>query len=451
METNDSITVSSENGRRRRKLVKRRTNYDKKYRRYEKPPYSYVGLIALAIQNSTTKMLKLSDILLRISTMFPFFKGEYQGWRDSVRHNLSQNKCFKKVLPDPSRPHSKGNYWTVDIGSIPPEKLKRQNTSVSRNVAPGFTYAKHLTDIFDLESGKLKSMVSKVDVCNFHDDQHSLADNLISTIHKDVTGNSAVESPCSINEEVVSEVYTLPHHIPSSSNILDEHGVVCWKSHSQKRVNDKRRVENIQADSSNHSNNRAATNGHFNEISHKPYETPYEQNKSHIVGSTGLDASNGLTLFSLVNSLKETDSLIAPNKKPFFKQPSSILPSMIHPTAKPILLSSTDQTVGPEGPPNITWTSSNALPIFYGYFPAPHDVNLIHNKGQDSSNTSRHHGPYRDQTEFLLDQASILANYSSNTNQISEQFNKSALPMDSLLQVPNQYTATRSDYLTLYR
>jgi len=88
--------------------------------------------------------------------MFPFFKGEYQGWRDSVRHNLSQNKCFRKVIQDPSRPNSKGNYWTVDLDLIPPDKLKRQNTFVSRNVAPGFSYARDLTEIFDLNTGQLK-------------------------------------------------------------------------------------------------------------------------------------------------------------------------------------------------------------------------------------------------------------------------------------------------------
>lgn len=69
----------------------------KRYRRYAKPPYSYVSLITLAILSSRDKKLRLSQILKRISEMFPFFNGTYQGWRDSVRHNLSQNECFVKV------------------------------------------------------------------------------------------------------------------------------------------------------------------------------------------------------------------------------------------------------------------------------------------------------------------------------------------------------------------
>lgn len=69
----------------------------KRYKRYAKPPYSYVSLISLSILSSPEKKLRLSQILKRISEMFPFFNGSYQGWRDSVRHNLSQNECFVKV------------------------------------------------------------------------------------------------------------------------------------------------------------------------------------------------------------------------------------------------------------------------------------------------------------------------------------------------------------------
>lgn len=69
----------------------------KRYRRYEKPPFSYVALIVMAIASSKNKRLQLAQILTRISEMFPFFRGAYQGWRDSIRHNLSQFECFIKV------------------------------------------------------------------------------------------------------------------------------------------------------------------------------------------------------------------------------------------------------------------------------------------------------------------------------------------------------------------
>ncbi|XP_029443077.1 forkhead box protein H1 [Rhinatrema bivittatum] len=104
----------------------------KNYHRYAKPPYSYLAMIALVIQSSPEKKLKLSQILREISSLFPFFKGDYQGWKDSIRHNLSSNDCFQKVLKDPEKPQCKGNYWTVDVTRIPPGALKLQNTSITR-------------------------------------------------------------------------------------------------------------------------------------------------------------------------------------------------------------------------------------------------------------------------------------------------------------------------------
>ncbi|XP_053571955.1 forkhead box protein H1-like [Bombina bombina] len=104
----------------------------KNYHRYAKPPYSYLAMIALVIQNSPEKKLKLSQILRDISILFPFFNGDYIGWKDSVRHNLSSNDCFKKVLKDPGKPQAKGNYWTVDVTRIPLEAMKLQNTAITR-------------------------------------------------------------------------------------------------------------------------------------------------------------------------------------------------------------------------------------------------------------------------------------------------------------------------------
>ncbi|XP_066435006.1 forkhead activin signal transducer 3-like [Eleutherodactylus coqui] len=109
----------------------------KNYQRYAKPPYSYLAMIALVIQDSPEKKLKLSQILQEISNIFPFFKGDYQGWKDSIRHNLSSNECFTKVLKDPHRPQAKGNYWTVDVSKIPADVMKLQNTAVTRqNIYP---------------------------------------------------------------------------------------------------------------------------------------------------------------------------------------------------------------------------------------------------------------------------------------------------------------------------
>ncbi|KAJ3594631.1 hypothetical protein NHX12_003938 [Muraenolepis orangiensis] len=85
-------------------------------RRPEKPPYSYIALIVMAIQSSPTKRLTLSEIYQFLQARFPFFRGSYLGWKNSVRHNLSLNECFLKLPKGLGRP-GKGHYWTIDPGS----------------------------------------------------------------------------------------------------------------------------------------------------------------------------------------------------------------------------------------------------------------------------------------------------------------------------------------------
>ncbi|CAO3664045.1 hypothetical protein G6F70_001443 [Rhizopus microsporus] len=91
-------------------------NQPKPPRKRRRPPFSYSSLIAQAILASENERMTLRDIYNWIINKYPaLYNADDTGWQNTIRHNLSLNRCFKKVPKDELDEHKgKGGYWTID-------------------------------------------------------------------------------------------------------------------------------------------------------------------------------------------------------------------------------------------------------------------------------------------------------------------------------------------------
>ena len=89
-------------------------NHDHQNNFFPKPPFSYSCLIAMSLRNCDTGALPVTDIYEFIVENFPYYKTARDGWKNSIRHNLSLNKCFRKI-ENPINGSKKGCLWALNL------------------------------------------------------------------------------------------------------------------------------------------------------------------------------------------------------------------------------------------------------------------------------------------------------------------------------------------------
>ncbi|XP_041718245.1 forkhead box protein N4-like isoform X1 [Coregonus clupeaformis] len=109
-------------------------NQDLQPKSFPKPIYSYSCLISMALKNSKTGSLPVSEIYTFMKEHFPYFKTAPDGWKNSVRHNLSLNKCFEKVENKMSGSSRKGCLWALNPVKI--DKMEEEMQKWKRKDLP---------------------------------------------------------------------------------------------------------------------------------------------------------------------------------------------------------------------------------------------------------------------------------------------------------------------------
>lgn len=95
---------------------------------FPKPAYSYSCLIALALKNSQTGSMSVSEIYKFMCDHFPYFKTAPSGWKNSVRHNLSLSECFEKI----EKPSANGNQRKGCLWAMNPAKITKMDEEVQK-------------------------------------------------------------------------------------------------------------------------------------------------------------------------------------------------------------------------------------------------------------------------------------------------------------------------------
>jgi hypothetical protein len=82
----------------------------------ERPAYSYIALISMAILSKPDRKILLNEIYDWVTSNFNYYQNRTdKSWRNSIRHNLSLNECFIKIG---KAGNGRGFYWSIHSANM---------------------------------------------------------------------------------------------------------------------------------------------------------------------------------------------------------------------------------------------------------------------------------------------------------------------------------------------
>ncbi|GFV67711.1 forkhead box protein N3 [Trichonephila clavipes] len=155
-ETAEFVTVNGAEEEQNVEPLPAHSPYNPTLHANSKPPFSFSCLIFMAIEDSINKALPVKDIYHWILTHFPYFQTAPTGWKNSVRHNLSLSKCFRKVEKEKGQNVGKGSLWCIDPEFRPNLLQALQKAPSMANLE--FNHLSYLSPTF-CQNGKIESEI----------------------------------------------------------------------------------------------------------------------------------------------------------------------------------------------------------------------------------------------------------------------------------------------------